>query len=134
SVQLHHDPMVGHESWQPSERPPVKPPHVSEDDKKKKGRRLTKRMKGSEENTASSSQPRKHMPNNERVSRRNVTLRCTICRKSGHNRATHKNDHIPLSTPETVTVDHMDHVPIDTMTAQYIQVPTMVADVSSMRL
>ncbi|CAN1281750.1 hypothetical protein LINPERPRIM_LOCUS17838 [Linum perenne] len=93
-------PMVGHESWQPSQRPPVKPPHVSDDDKKKRGRRQTKRRKGPEENDPpSSSQPRKHKPNNERMSRRNVTLRCTVCRKTGHNKSKHKNDTVPQSTP-----------------------------------
>ncbi|CAN0918217.1 LRR receptor-like serine/threonine-protein kinase FLS2 [Linum grandiflorum] len=90
-------PMVGHESWKPSSRSPVKPPHVSEDDKKRRGRRQTKRRKGPEENPSSSTQTRKHMPNNERVTRKAVILRCSVCRATGHNKSKHKLDN--ASTP-----------------------------------
>ncbi|CAN1146023.1 hypothetical protein LINPERHAP2_LOCUS15011 [Linum perenne] len=99
-------PMVGHESWQASQRAPVKPPHVSEETKKKRGRRQTKRMKGPEEKE-SSSQPRKHKPHNERISRRNVTLRCTVCRKTGHNKSRHKNNNVQsasVSYFEVITI------------------------------
>ncbi|CAN1821167.1 hypothetical protein LINPERHAP1_LOCUS29398, partial [Linum perenne] len=68
------------------------------------------------------------MPKNERASRRNVILRCTVCHKTGHNRVKHKNDTIPPSTSETITVDHMDHAAFDRMTAEDIQVTTMATE------
>ncbi|CAN1801228.1 hypothetical protein LINPERHAP1_LOCUS22877, partial [Linum perenne] len=78
---VHISPMVGLESWQKTDQPAIKPPHVNIVGSMKKGRTQTMRRKGPEETVE---RQRKQRAYTVKVSRKGTINKCSKCHQHGH--------------------------------------------------
>ncbi|CAN0843831.1 hypothetical protein LINGRAHAP2_LOCUS4067 [Linum grandiflorum] len=79
-------PMVGVESWESSDRTPIKPPNSNNGEPKKRGRMKTTRRKSLEETVE---RTRKYRPHTLKVSRKGSRNKCSLCNEFGHKRTWH---------------------------------------------
>ncbi|CAN1753129.1 hypothetical protein LINPERHAP1_LOCUS5032 [Linum perenne] len=102
---VHISPMVGLESWQKTDRPAIKPPHVNIVGSTKKGRRQTVRRKGPKEAVERQSKQRAYTV---KVSRKGTVNKCSICHQPGHKRTWH-DTHPEAPTSEATELLKLPH-------------------------